>query len=138
MVTVQHFSQGSPVTSSKSLSPLNKKTRSRGGGARIPGFPQRVTSASVSSVCDTSGHSELRDTSDNAAGHKTVDIELDTTGSVSKHNLSLQLLGTVLLQSQETYQLTTLLMQTTLTVSKNYLIILPNSICGKHQYMLWW
>ena len=96
VIVQSHFSQGSPVTSSKSLSPLNKKTRTRGGGARLPGFPQRVTSASVSSVCDTSGHSELRDTSDNAAGHKTVDIELDTTGSVSKHNLSLQLLGTVL------------------------------------------
>ena len=78
----------SPVTSSKSLSP---HTRTRSRGAKVPGFPQRVTS--VSSVCEGSVVQRIPEfiKSPNSGTDKKCD---SAAATVSKqHNLSLQLLG---------------------------------------------
>lgn len=86
----------SPVTSSRSLSPL---TRHKGRG-RVPGFPQRVTqaSASVNNVSE-----ERRD-----RGHYTVDTQAGVTQSVqspqeqSANNLSRGPLGRTLFTERGT------------------------------------
>ena len=88
----------SPVTSSKSLSPLTKR-----GRGRVPGFPQRVTqaSASVNNVSESSETGLTR-------GHRhtgPVDTKSATvTESVqptSANNLTLGLLGRLLITERE-------------------------------------
>ena len=88
----------SPVTSSRSLSPL---TRHKARG-RVPGFPQRVTQASSASVNNVSEPRERRD-----RGHYTVDTQSGVTAeSVQSppspdNNLSRGLLGRTLFTERE-------------------------------------
>ena len=92
----------SPVTSSKSLSPLNKRT---GGRHRVPGFPQRVTQASAS-VNNVSESAERR-REPRGPRHKTVDTESGTgvqpvqSPTSPANNLSLGLLGRLLFTQSE-------------------------------------
>ena len=79
----------SPVTSSKSLSPLTKR-----GRGRVPGFPQRVTQTSAS----TNNVSESSETG-LARGHRhtgPVESVTERVQPTSANNLSLGLLGRLL------------------------------------------
>ena len=83
----------SPVTSSKSLSPLTKR-----GRGRVPGFPQRVTQTSAS----TNNVSESSETG-LARGHRhtgPVESVTERVQPTSANNLSLGLLGRLLSQSE--------------------------------------